>query len=118
MFKYLKKLNKKSKKNKNSKENSSIFTKNLAYIYLKNPHITEKATFLSEINQYVFKIKNNSNKIEIKSAIEDLYEVDVVSVNIIKIPAKKKRIGRIDGQRSGYKKAIIKIKKGQKIEFI
>lgn len=87
-------------------------------MYLKNPHITEKSTFLSEINQYVFKIKNNSNKIEVKKAIEGLYKVDVINVNIIRIPSKKKRVGRIKGKRSGYKKAIIKIKDGQKIEFI
>jgi len=124
VFKYLKKKKGKSLNLKRKSEKSSDLkdikkTKplnDLAYLYLKSPHITEKATFLSEGNQYVFKTKNDSNKVQIKKAIESLYGVDVLNVNIIKIPAKKKRIGRKIGSKKGYKKAIIKIKAGQKIE--
>ncbi len=85
---------------------------------LKEPHITEKTTHLTEFNQYTFKIWPKANKIEVKKAIENLYGVDVVSVRIIKIPSKKRRTGRITGWKKGYKKAIIKIKKGQKIEVL
>lgn len=111
---------------KNKKKSSSLNLKSikkdkllndLAYLYLKSPHITEKATFLSEQNKYLLKTKNNSNKIQIKNAVESLYEVDVIKVNIVKIPARKKRIGRKIGVKPGYKKAIVKLKTGQKIEF-
>jgi len=90
----------------------------LAYRILKEPHVTEKATFLAERNQYVFKVFPRSNKTEIKKAIKDLYGVDVLNVNIIKVPRKRRRSGRISGWKKGYKKAIIKIKEGQKIEVL
>lgn len=89
-----------------------------AYRILKNPHVTEKATDLTAKNQYVFKVWQRSNKIEIKKAVEGLYGVDVLDVKIIKVGPKRRRIGRIEGQRKGYKKAIVKIKKGQKIEVL
>lgn len=90
-----------------------------AYRILKNPHVTEKATLLAkERNQYVFKVWPGANKIEVKKAIEDLYGVDVLAVRVINIPAKKRRVGRISGWRKGYKKAIVKIKEGQKIEVL
>lgn len=85
---------------------------------LKEPHITEKATDLVEKNQYVFKVWPQANKTEIKKAIEDLYGVKVVEVKIIKVPPKRRRLGRIEGWRKGYKKAIVKIKEGQKIEVL
>ena len=94
--------------------------KEISQIYriLKSPHISEKSTDLTEKSQYVFKVFPNTNKTEIKKAIEGHYGVDVLSVNLIKIPAKRRRLGRISGFRKGYKKAIIKIKKGQKIEIL
>ena len=85
---------------------------------LKEPHITEKATDLVKKNQYLFKIWPEAEKSEIKKAIEGLYRVDVESVNTIKIPRKKRRLGKIKGWRKGYKKAIIRIKEGQKIEVL
>jgi len=90
----------------------------IAYRVLKAPQITEKATNLAEKNQYVFKVYPKTNKIEIKTAIEDLYNVDVLSVRIIKVRPKRRRLGRISGWRAGYKKAIVKIKAGQKIEVM
>jgi len=89
-----------------------------AYRILKAPQVTEKATELAKQNQYVFKVWPRANKIEIKKAIEDLYGVDVISVKIIKVPRKRRRLGRIRGWRKGYKKAIVKIKEGQKIEVL
>lgn len=85
---------------------------------IKSPHITEKATDLTKKNQYVFKVEPNANKIEIKKAIEKLYGVDVLSVKIINVPKKRRRLGRISGWRKGYKKAIVRIKEGQKIEVL
>ncbi len=89
-----------------------------AYRVLKTPHITEKATDLVEKNQYVFKVWPRANKVEIKKAIRDLYGVDVTNVNIINVPSKKRRLGKISGWRDGYKKAIVRIKEGQKIEVL
>ena len=90
----------------------------LAWRSLKSPHITEKATALSSQNQYVFKVEKKSNKTEIKKAIEEVYGVGVLNVNIINIPRKKRRLGRIEGFKPGYKKAIVKLKEGEKIEIM
>ena len=89
-----------------------------AYRILKAPHVTEKATDLTKKNQYIFKVFPKANKVEIKKAVEDLYGVDVVSVKVINILPKKRRLGRISGWKSGYKKAIIRVKEGQKIEVL
>lgn len=89
-----------------------------AYQILKSPHITEKATDLTEKNQYVFKVFPKANKTEIKKAIENIFGIDVLGVKIIKVPAKKRRLGKIEGWRKGYTKAIVRIKEGQKIEVL
>ncbi len=89
----------------------------IAYRVLKSPLISEKITALEENNKYVFKVFKNANKKEIKKAIEDVYKTKVERVNIINIKRKRKRIGRIEGWRSGYKKAIVTLKKGEKIEI-
>lgn len=88
------------------------------YQILKFPHITEKATDLVERNQHVFKVYPEANKIEIKKAIENIYGVDVISVKIINIPRRKRRLGKTLGWRKGYKKAIVRVKEGQKIEIM
>jgi large subunit ribosomal protein L23 len=95
-------------------------TKNTKFSYeaIKQPHISEKATYLAEIDQYTFEVSPNYNKNEIKNAIEGIYGVDVLSVNIIKIPSKKRRLGKTEGFRKAYKKAIVRIKEGQKIEIL
>ena len=90
----------------------------LAYRVLKTPHITEKATDLAKKNQYVFKIYSDTNKVEIKKVIEDLYQVKVLTVKIINVPKRQRRVGRTLGWRKGYKKAIVKIKEGQKMEVM
>lgn len=89
-----------------------------AYRVLKTPQVTEKATDLTKENQYIFKVFPRTNKTEIKRAINELYGVDVSGVKIIKVPAKRRKIGRISGWRKGYKKAIIRLKEGQKIEVL
>ena len=89
-----------------------------AHRILKSPHITEKATDLVKKNQYVFKVWPRANKTQIERAIESVFGVDVESVKIIRIPRKRRRLGRIEGFKKGYKKAIVKIKKGQKIEVL
>lgn len=89
-----------------------------APIVLLKPHVTEKATRLAEGNQYTFQVFRGVNKIEIKNAIEELYGIDVTDVRIVNVPPKKRRRGRIEGWRKGYKKAIVRIKEGQKIEVL
>ncbi len=89
-----------------------------AYRVLRGPQVTEKATLLAKGNQYVFKVWPTAGKTGIKRAVKDLYGVDVLSVKIIKVPAKRRRFGKIEGWRKGYKKAIVKIKEGQKIEIM
>lgn len=90
----------------------------VAYYVLASPHVTEKATGLEKENKYIFKVLPKTNKIEIKKAIEDLYGVDVIGVKVINIPRRQRRIGKQRGWRKGYKKAIVKIKTGQKIEIL
>ena len=89
-----------------------------SYRVLNIPHITEKATDLTKENKYTFKVFPRANKAEVKRAVESVYDVDVISVRIINIPPKKRRLGKNLGQRKGYKKAIVKIKEGQKIEVL
>ena len=90
----------------------------IAYRVLKIPQVTEKATDLVKKNQYVFRVFTGANKKDIKKTIEDIYGVDVLDVKVIKVPAKQRRLGRIKGWRKAYKKAIIRIKEGQKIELL
>lgn len=89
-----------------------------AYRILKEPHVTEKATDLTKVNQYVFKVYPAANKTEIKRAVEDIYGVNVDSVQIVNIPPKKRRLGKTQGWSSGYKKAVIRLREGQKIEIL
>ena len=79
------------------------------------PHITEKTTFLSENNAYVFKIEPEFNKIMVRQAVKKQYNVEPRKVRIINIPGKMVFIRRRQAQKPGYKKAIVYLKKGDKI---
>ncbi len=87
-----------------------------SYAVVKEPHISEKATYLGDENKYVFKVYSNANKVEIKKSVEGIYGVDVLAVNVITIPHKKRRMGKTEGFKKGFKKALVTIKEGQKIE--
>jgi large subunit ribosomal protein L23 len=84
---------------------------------LKRPIVTEKTARLTKENQYVFEVSKEATKSEIKKAVEENFGVNVLSVKIIKVPPKRRRIGRISGWKKGYKKAIVKIEEGQKIDI-
>src|SRR6185436_258955 len=84
-------------------------TQLFSYEIVRDPHISEKGTILAEKNKYVFKVYDRANKPEIKKAVEGIYGVDVLSVNIITIPQKKRRIGKTEGFKKGYKKALVTI---------
>ena len=92
-------------------------TKSASFV-LRSPQITEKAVNLQDNNQYVFKVTAKANKSEVKKAVEGVYNVDVLKVRMINVPAKKKRLGRSLGWQAGYKKAIVSVKKGQVIEIL
>lgn len=86
------------------------------------PIVTEKMTKLGEkLNRYGFKVQKDANKIEIKQAVESLYNVTVTEVNtLIAAPKKKSRFtksGVISGQAAAYKKAIVTLKEGEQIDF-
>ncbi|MCL5011053.1 MAG: 50S ribosomal protein L23 [Patescibacteria group bacterium] len=85
---------------------------------LRSAQITEKATALENINQYVFKVFPKANKSEVAKSVGAVYAVDVEKVMMVKAPAKRKRLGRTQGWQKGYKKAIVCIKKGQSIELL
>ncbi len=89
-----------------------------AYRILERPLVTEKSTNLNILNQYVFQVKPDANKSEIKKTIQDLYGVKVKQVNIVKVPGKVRRMGRHEGFRPGYKKAIVFLAPGETIEII
>lgn len=77
---------------------------------------TEKAGTLNQIGKYVFMVRLDANKSEIKKAVKELYKVDVLDVNTIRIPGKSRRFRNTKNQKSDYKKAIVTLKAGQKIE--
>lgn len=82
------------------------------------PIITEKTyTLANEQNKYTFKVHPDANKIEIKNAVEKLFKVKVVQVNTINVKPKKKRLGKFEGRTSKWKKAIVTLAPGDKIEL-
>ena len=85
---------------------------------VKRALITEKGTALRERrNQYHFEVARDANKIEIKHAIEALFNVKVSDVHTQVVRGKEKRVGRFIGRRSNWKKAIVTLQKGNKIDF-
>ncbi len=78
---------------------------------------TEKAQRLLEKNQYVFKVHKDANKIQIKEAIEKIFNVKVKKVRVIKVPPKIRTFRGKTGKKPGYKKAIVTLEKGEKIEI-
>jgi large subunit ribosomal protein L23 len=87
-------------------------------LLVKQAWITEKAGDLGGLRKYIFIVERKANKPEIKKAIESIYGVKVESVNIINIKGKAKRLGRSLGRTSAYKKAIVSLKEGQKIDVM
>ena len=82
-----------------------------------SPNITEKSTSLSEFNKIVFKVNKNANKKSIKKNIEKIFKVNVIKINTINIKGKNKMIRNRKAHKSGYKKAIVTLKKGQSIDL-
>src|SRR5438105_1118016 len=99
----------------NPRESAS--TSKFSYEVINEPHISEKSTILGEQNKYVFRVHGAANKLEIKKAVEGIYGVNVLAVTTINIPKKKRRLGKTEGFKKAYRKAIVTLKEGQKIEL-
>ncbi len=82
-----------------------------------SPHITEKSTNLSEQNKIIFKVPKGANKKNLKKNIEKLFKVNVTKINILNKKTRVKTTNRGSKKISGYKKAIVTIKKGQNIDL-
>ncbi len=82
-----------------------------------SPNITEKSTTLSEFNKIVFKVHKGATKSSIKKSIEKIFKVNVVKINTINLKGKTKLVRNKKTSKSGYKKAIITLKKGQSIDL-
>lgn len=87
------------------------------YDVLRRPLITEKNTLLNQQNKYVFEVARNANKLQIKQAVETAFKVKVVAVNVINMPGKQRRFAGRVGRTSPWRKAIVTLAEGQRIEF-
>jgi len=87
------------------------------YEVLRRPLITEKSTQLQERSKYAFEIAAGANKPMIKQAVEKAFNVKVTGVNVVTMPSKIRRVGRRQVQTSPWKKAIVTLQAGDKIEF-
>jgi large subunit ribosomal protein L23 len=85
---------------------------------IKRILVTEKSTDARDkSNKYFFEVDRKANKVEITSAVEKLFKVQVVDVRVMHVLGKKKRLGRTIGQKSSWKKAIVTLAVGNSIEF-
>jgi len=85
---------------------------------IRRPLISEKSTNLrADQNKYVFKVDRKANKLQIKMAVQELFGVQVEDVTSMMMHGRPKRLGRFEGRRPDWKKAIVKLKKGETIEF-
>ncbi|HYW03393.1 MAG TPA: 50S ribosomal protein L23 [Gammaproteobacteria bacterium] len=86
---------------------------------LKAPHVSEKSTNVADAhNQIVFRVAPDATKSEIARAVELMFEVEVSGVTVVNLPAKRKRFGRIEGRRSGWRKAYVRLAEGHEIDFM
>ena len=86
-----------------------------AHRILRNYHLSEKTNMLSSVGRYVFVVDRRANKIEIKKAVEQVYDVHVTQVNVVNTRGKFRRYGRSEGTTSNWKKAVVTLKAGEKI---
>ena len=88
------------------------------YQIILAPHISEKTAIAAEMeDRHTFRVARNATKLEVRKAIEKLFEVNVRSVQIVNVSGKTKRFGSAEGKRSDWKKAIVRLAEGQDIDF-
>ncbi len=88
-----------------------------AHEVLIRPVITEKNTMLATRGQYAFEVHGDANKLEIKRAVEEIFKVKVTAVNTLWVRGKRRRFGRTSGMTKPWKKAIVSLAEGQRIEL-
>ena len=88
-----------------------------SYAVVTSPLRTEKGTGILPFNKYLFCVDRKANKIEIKRAIEEIYKVKVERVNTLTVGGKKRRVRFVEGKTSDWKKAIVTLKQGDKIDL-
>jgi large subunit ribosomal protein L23 len=81
------------------------------------PVVSEKSYSLITDRKYTFKVHEDAHKTQIRQAVEELFDVEVARVNIVKVQSKPKKRGLIKGRRPGWKKAIVELKEGHEIEI-
>lgn len=96
--------------------NANPNQENILSRVLVEPIVTEAATILIEQNKYIFKIAPRATKLQVKMAIEKIYNVKVEKINTVSVPKKARSRGRIPGWKSGYRKAIVTLKEGNKMD--
>lgn len=87
------------------------------YSVLLKPLITEKGTLLAESGKYAFRVATVANKMQIKEAVELAFKVNVTKVNVMIMPGKNRRVGKSRGMTAEWKKAIVTLAAGERIEF-
>ena len=87
------------------------------YEVLRRPIVSEKSIILQGHSKYTFEVASRASKHQIKEAVETAFKVDVLGVNVVTVQGSMKRIGRRRVQSSPWKKAVVTVKSGQKIEF-
>lgn len=107
------------KKNKTQTQETEATLLGGEELVLVHPHLSEKASLLKEKNNvYVFVVKPSANKKVVKQVVEKLYKVKVEKVRMINLPKKPKSLGRTQGYRPGYKKALVYLAPGQQLDLI
>jgi large subunit ribosomal protein L23 len=85
---------------------------------IRRPIITERASQNQEVgNKYLFEVRKDANKVEIRKAVEEMFTVKVAKVNTASVRGKTKQMGRFRGRKADWKKAIVTVAEGQSIEF-
>lgn len=85
---------------------------------LRGPVVSEKATYASEVGQYVFHVASDANKREIRNAVEAMFDVEVASVRVVNQKGKSKRFGMRVGKRKNKRKAYVRLAEGQELELM
>ena len=86
---------------------------------LIRPHVSEKTAMRAELQgRHAFRVARNATKIEVRHAVEKLFDVNVRSVQIVNVRGKTKRFGQVEGKRSGWRKAIVRLAEGQDLDFM
>lgn len=98
------------------KRATPALTRDRMYDIVRHPVITEKATMISEHNQVTFRVPLDADKRSVKAAVEGLFKVKVEAVNTVRVKGKRKMMRGRRGQRSDYKKAIVTLAAGSKID--